>query len=143
MIPRPPSLQGRLLLGFVGVAVLTAAVTSTATIASFLVGTNQHPIGANRVGRRIVAWLPTALPTRTVGVVLTGIGAALIAVAVFTAASIGQRVLRPVGDLAAAADRMAAGDLSARVEPDGDDEIAQVARSFNQMAHSPELSVSK
>jgi two-component system sensor histidine kinase MtrB len=141
MIRRPPGLQRRLLLGFVGVAVLTAAVTSMATIASFLVVANQHPIGANRVGRRIVAWLPTALPTRTVGVVLLAIGAALIAFAVFTAASIGERVLRPVGHLATAADRMAAGDLGARVEPGGDDEIAEVGRSFNLMADNLQSSV--
>lgn len=136
MIPPRPSVQRRLLLGFVGVATLTAVVTSTATIAGFLVVANQHPIGANRVGRRIVAWLPAALPTRTVGLVLVGIGVVLIACAVLTAASIGRRVLRPVGRLADAADRMADGDLTARVEPDGDDEIAEVARSFNLMARN-------
>src|SRR3954452_18977942 len=105
MIPRPPSLQGRLLLGFVGVAVLTAAATATATITSFLVVANQHPIGANRVGRRIIASLPSNPTTRTVGLAVAGIGLALIACAVITAVSIGERVLRPIGRLADAADR--------------------------------------
>ena len=141
MIPQRPGLQRRLLLGFVGVAVLTAAVTSVATIAGFLVVANQHPIGANRIGRRLSAFLPTSLPTSTVAMVLVGVGAVLIAFAVLTAASIGERVLRPVGDLAAAADRMAVGDLAARVEPEGDDEIAEVGRSFNLMADNLQRSV--
>ena len=142
MTSRRASLQRRLLLGFVGIAVVTAAATAAATIISFLVVANQHPIGANRVGRRIVAVLPPNPSTRAVALALVGIGVVLIAFAVITAASIGERVLRPVGRLAAAADRMAEGDLSARVEPEGDDEIAEVARSFNLMADSLEESVS-
>jgi two-component system sensor histidine kinase MtrB len=116
--------------------------TATATIIGFLAVANQHPIGANRVGRRIVALLPPNPPTQDVAVALIGVGGVLIWFAVITAASIGERVLRPVGRLAAAADRMAEGDLRARVEPEGDDEIAEVARSFNLMARNLEESVS-
>jgi len=139
--PRRASLRRRLLLGFVGVAVVTAAATAAATVTSFLVVANQHPIGANRVGRRLIAWLPPNPSTRLVGFTLVAIGVVLIAFAVLTAASIGERVLRPVGRLAAAADRMGEGDLSARVAPDGDDEIAEVARSFNLMAGNLQQSV--
>jgi two-component system sensor histidine kinase MtrB len=128
------SLQRRLLLGFVSVGLISAAVASAATITGFLVVANHHPIGANRVGRRIVGLLPSTPSTRGVELALTVIGLLLVALAVGTALSIAQRVLRPVGDLADAADRMAAGDLSVRLEPEGDDEIADVARSFNAMA---------
>jgi two-component system sensor histidine kinase MtrB len=135
------SLQRRLLLAFVGVAVVTAAVTGLATVAGFLAVAEQHPIGANRVGRRLVAVLPPQPTTRDVAVALLGVGLVLVALAMTTAASVGTRVLRPLARLAAAADRMAAGDLTARVEPDGDDEVAGVARSFNLMAGNLEESV--
>ncbi len=45
-----------------------------------------------------------------------------------------ERLARPVGDLAAAARRVGAGDLDARVENlRGDDEISMLGRYFNQM----------
>jgi two-component system sensor histidine kinase MtrB len=134
-------LRRRLLLGFVGVGVSTAAVAATATIIGFLVVANQHPIGANRVGGRILRSLPAPMSTRTVAVALVVTGVLLIAGAVMTALSIADRVLRPVGALSVAADRMAAGDLRVRIAPVGDDEIADVARSFNLMADSLSQSV--
>ncbi len=45
-----------------------------------------------------------------------------------------ERLARPVGRLAAAAERVGLGDLSVRVrEEDGDDEIALLGRTFNEM----------
>jgi len=45
-----------------------------------------------------------------------------------------DRLARPIGRLAAAADRVAGGDLDARVnEEKGDDEIAVLSRAFNRM----------
>ncbi len=45
-----------------------------------------------------------------------------------------DRLARPIGRLAAAADRVAKGDLDARVnEEKGDDEIAVLSRAFNRM----------
>jgi two-component system sensor histidine kinase MtrB len=140
--PRYGSLRQRLLLGFVGVGLVSAAVASAATITGFLIVANQHPIGANRIGRRITGWLPSTPSTQTVELALIGIGLLLVALAVTTALSIARRVLRPVGDLAQAADRMATGDLSVRLEPEGSDEIADVARSFNVMADNLDRSVS-
>ena len=43
-------------------------------------------------------------------------------------------VLRPVRDLATATSRIAAGDLTARVRPRGDDELALLGRNFDTMA---------
>jgi two-component system sensor histidine kinase MtrB len=45
-----------------------------------------------------------------------------------------RRVLRPVRRLGEAAQQMAGGDLSARVEPTGQDELAQLVTAFNTMA---------
>ena len=47
---------------------------------------------------------------------------------------LGRRITAPVQSLTAAADAMAAGDVSQRVAPRGDDEFARLARSFNSMA---------
>jgi two-component system sensor histidine kinase MtrB len=138
----PGSLQRRLLLGFVGIAVVTAIVTGAATITGFLLVANQHPIGANRYARRIIGWLPSNPSTQQVELALVVVGVVLITIAVNTALSIGQRVLRPVGELADAADRMATGDLGVRVHPRGHDEIAEVGRSFNVMAQSLADSIS-
>jgi len=47
-----------------------------------------------------------------------------------------ERISRPIGRLAGAAQRVGAGDLSARVkEEEGDDEIAVLSRVFNWMTH--------
>ena len=68
---------------------------------------------------------------------LVAMGAAVIIVAVLAgllARRLGDR-LRRVDD---AAGRVAAGDLTARVEDDGDDEVSHLAASFNDMAHQLE-----
>jgi two-component system sensor histidine kinase MtrB len=140
--PRHGSLRQSLLLGFVGVGLVSAGVASAATITGFLIVANQHPIGANRVGRRITGWLPSTPSTQAVELALTCIGILLVVLAVTTALYIAERVLRPVGELADAADRMATGDLSVRLEPQRNDEIADVARSFNVMADNLDRSVS-
>lgn len=57
---------------------------------------------------------------------------ALLAVAVTVLVS--RRLLRPVAALTNAARRMEGGDLAQRVDVRGDDELADLARSFNAMA---------
>ncbi len=47
--------------------------------------------------------------------------------------AIAQSVLRPVGMLKAAAERIAAGDLTAPIESTGNDEIGMLARTFDSM----------
>ena len=45
-----------------------------------------------------------------------------------------ERLSKPIGRLAAAANRVGAGELTTQViEEEGDDEIAQLGRYFNQM----------
>lgn len=47
-----------------------------------------------------------------------------------------HRVLRPIGILTAAAHRLGQGDLDSRVPVHGNDELAELGRSFNRMAES-------
>jgi signal transduction histidine kinase len=68
-------------------------------------------------------------PTMAViGVGVLGVGTALIALVVF------GPVRRRLKDVQAATERLGAGDLSARAPDHGSDEVATLARSFNQMA---------
>jgi signal transduction histidine kinase len=65
-----------------------------------------------------------------------GIAAALITAAIVSV-FLSSRIVRPVHALAAAAGRVSSGDYNARVKADGgNDELAVLARSFNDMAGS-------
>ncbi len=69
---------------------------------------------------------------------LLSLGLAVLAAAITALALswyLARRIARPVGTLAAGAERIAAGGYSTRVAvPEPDDELAQVTRSFNRMA---------
>jgi two-component system nitrogen regulation sensor histidine kinase NtrY len=83
-----------------------------------LVGNSRRPL--IELQRRIVS---TALL----------VGGAGIIVAVFTSLWFAARVTRPVVSLAEAARRVAAGDLNAKVEVESNDELGELAESFNRM----------
>lgn len=63
-----------------------------------------------------------------VAALLTSAGAALVAV------TVAGRLVRPIRQLAQAAERMGQGDLSARAATLRDDEIGRLGRAFNDMA---------
>ncbi len=93
-----------------------------------------------RTGFRVRAYMPSALLaelTRTMRrATFGGLAAgAVLALALALAAS--RAVTGPVIELSEAMRRLRAGDLSARLEPVGDDELADLMRSFN--ATSEEL----
>ncbi|RKR91337.1 two-component system sensor histidine kinase BaeS [Micromonospora pisi] len=71
----------------------------------------------------------------TTGPVLAGV-AGVAGIAVLCTALLSHRVIRPIGRLTAAAQRLGRGDLSGRVPVSGRDELAKLGRSFNQMADS-------
>ncbi|MEV6302525.1 ATP-binding protein [Actinoplanes sp. NPDC051861] len=63
--------------------------------------------------------------------------AAVVAVLVIAGALlISRRVLSPIGTLTTAARRLAGGERGGRVPDDGRDELAELARAFNQMTDS-------
>jgi two-component system, OmpR family, sensor histidine kinase MtrB len=61
-------------------------------------------------------------------------GAVAVVLAVLLALLAGRGVLRPVRELRRATDRLGAGDLTARARVHGADELADVARTFNDTA---------
>ena len=72
---------------------------------------------------------------------LTRAGALTIVLAIVLAALLGRSVLRPLRRLARAARSLGAGHLGARVNVRGRDELAEVARIFNESAASLEYTV--
>ena len=68
------------------------------------------------------------------GLVYVGFALLLVLAAIWMGLWFAERLSRPVGRLAGAAQRVGAGDLEVQVvEEEGDDEIAMLGRVFNQM----------
>jgi signal transduction histidine kinase len=65
---------------------------------------------------------------------LAGLGVTLVAIAILIADWIGRGIVRPVAELSATAERLGSGDLTARVEPGGPEEIQAVGIEFNRLA---------
>ncbi|MDA8203526.1 MAG: HAMP domain-containing sensor histidine kinase [Chloroflexi bacterium] len=61
-------------------------------------------------------------------------GLLLVGLAVLAAGFVARGLLRPVADAAAAAERIAGGDLTARLQAGAGDELGRWAASFNRMA---------
>jgi signal transduction histidine kinase len=85
--------------------------------------------------------IDTALGQLRLGLGLVALVALLLAIT--TAGLIARGILRPVRSGSAAAARIAAGDLSARVAGGGTDEFARWAAEFNRMADSLESTVGR
>jgi two-component system nitrogen regulation sensor histidine kinase NtrY len=67
-------------------------------------------------------------------IALLAVSLLIVGAAVFIALAVADRIVRPLGDLVDAAQRIAGGDLTARVEqPVRQDEIGSLANAFNRM----------
>jgi signal transduction histidine kinase len=92
------------------------------------------PVGGAAGVAVVRTFVPDAELTQGVGeswLVLAGVGAVLIAGTVLAGDRIAARLSRSVLDLSEVADRLGAGDLTARVEPSGPHEVASVGRVLN------------
>ena len=65
---------------------------------------------------------------------LAGLTVALVLIAILIADWIGRTIVKPVAQLSETAARLGAGDLTARVEPDGPEEIKAAGQEFNRLA---------
>jgi signal transduction histidine kinase len=66
--------------------------------------------------------------------VLGVLGAVLIALSLVVADRLARTITRPITDLAGVAERLARGDLQARVDPRGPDEVREVGVALNLLA---------
>jgi signal transduction histidine kinase len=119
-------LTGQTLRGFVEVDNIRYAYV---VIPRRLAGRRALLTGVMVAKRAGVGWAPILARV----LLAAGIAALLGAIA---ATLLARRLARPVQQVAAATTRIAAGDLDARVPIEGADELADLARSFNQMAEA-------
>jgi len=66
--------------------------------------------------------------------ILAGLGVALVAISAWVADRLGRSMVVPVNELAATANKLGHGDLSARVEPSGPPEVEDVGIELNRLA---------
>lgn len=116
--------------------------STTGTVPGIMVGSTVEVPLAGRFGLYLTYSLEgeqyaVNLTTRTLllGTVSLAIGLTVIIWAIM------WRLLRPVREAAIAAERIAAGLLEERMDVRGMDELATLARSFNEMAESLQLQI--
>ena len=93
-------------------------------------GANQQLMGVLLVGNSRRPLIELQRQIVSTALLVGGVG---IIVAVLASLWFAARVTRPVVSLAEAARRVAAGDLSAKVEVESSDELGELAASFNRM----------
>ncbi len=134
-IRRPAwGLRPRLVLGFVALSVVTAAITATTAVVGALVVFATRPIGTAALGHRLAGDVSLLGMSDTDAIwLLVAAVAGLLLISVGSGWLFARRMLRPVERLARAAERVAAGDLQIRLSTVGGDELADLARTFNDM----------
>ena len=110
--------------------VVNGEAVGTMVVQGALMGAVMGPVMDPMMDPAANANLLVGSLTRTVLLAALAAGAA----ALVLGALLVRQITQPLDNLSSAAQRINAGDLTARVEVQGDDEIAAVARSFNQMA---------
>lgn len=71
---------------------------------------------------------------RRAWVVLAVLGVVLVGLSLLVADRLARIITRPITELALTAERLGRGDLSARVHPDGPDEVREVGIALNRLA---------
>jgi signal transduction histidine kinase len=92
----------------------------------------------------LIVELPTDVAHERAGLFLrriVAVGALLSLLGIVATVLATRRMLRPIGALSAATGAIASGTYGRRVDVDGDDEVAQLADSFNAMAARIEIAV--
>jgi len=127
-------LRSRLVVSYVSVTVATALITAATAVVGFIVVIGTRPTLAVGWARDLLAYagVPRLSGAGLLWLLVLAI-AGLLVISVGAGLAAAKRVLQPVGTLASAADRVAAGDLSVRLAPSGNDELAQLVTTFNGM----------
>ncbi len=73
--------------------------------------------------------------TRAVNEVLLVAASLAFVTAVLVSTFVTRRIVRPILEMKTASQRIAGGHYDERVQADGEDELAELGRSFNRMAH--------
>ncbi len=135
----PPNLRPRAPRG-IGTRIAAASVF-VAAIAVAIVAVGALGLGADTLVHLMTADghpadAAHAMFNQSVGQVVVMAMVVAIVAGVALSAVLGNRIGRPIRDVARAARRVAGGDYAARVPRAGPEELASLADSFNQMADS-------
>lgn len=93
----------------------------------------EVPVGGPSLIRAIVPKSELTRNRSTVWAALMGVGLALIGIAILVADQLARAIVRPTEQLAEAARAIGAGDLAMQVEPDGPDELRDLASAMNNL----------
>jgi two-component system sensor histidine kinase MtrB len=126
-------LRPRLVTGYVLVTVATALITGGTAIIGMIVVLGSRPQRASELAKRMFYLPAPSLSDRGLLWLLAAAIVGLLAISVGAGLLAAKRVLQPVRTLAKAAERVAAGDLAVRLQPNGNDELAQLVTTFNGM----------
>lgn len=126
-----------------GLSIQSVAIPSIdRDIPGIMVGTRAEVPLAGSFGLFIIYSLDSEQHTVDLTIRTLGIGTAALAVGLAVIVwGIMWRLLRPVREAAIAAERIAAGLLNERMDVRGEDELAVLGRSFNEMADSLESQI--
>ncbi|HEY2242119.1 MAG TPA: HAMP domain-containing sensor histidine kinase [Streptosporangiaceae bacterium] len=138
-------MRKRLVIAFIVVALLSAIASSwfhtliqAYRLPGWLDGLIHGPGWLQHLVRNY-AGPPGPSPIRHTALVFFGVEAGvLLTLIAIVAMAAARPVLLPVRRLAQATQRMSAGDLSVRIQPQGRDELSQLVTSFNGMASALE-----
>ncbi|GAA5197262.1 hypothetical protein GCM10023322_68120 [Rugosimonospora acidiphila] len=143
-IPRRPGLRGmrgRLILGFISVALLTSVATVVLMyiVLAYLYRNDR----LESTSEMFYGLLPNDPTSRQIAYIVIGISLGLLLLMVLLAQFATRRVLRPVRKLAGVASRLAAGDLRIRLTSTGQDEMTELVYTFNEMASALQTKVAE
>jgi two-component system, OmpR family, sensor histidine kinase MtrB len=139
--PGQRGLRGRLILGFIAIALLASIATLLVTYIAlaYLFHAGRLDSTAETLG----SWLPQNPTDAQILLIVIGTVLGLLLLIVALAQLAARRVLRPLRQLASAAGRLAQGDLRIRLRATGSDEMADLVHTFNEMATSLQAKVAE
>jgi signal transduction histidine kinase len=127
-------------IGHASAAEVRSAITAAQSFRTAVPGGYSvfQPVSLGGGGRALIeVFVPSAQVRHgvlTSWIIMTGVAAALVAVAVVVADRLAMHVVRPARELAAAAAALGDGDLAARSTPAGPPELTAAGEAFNAMA---------
>jgi two-component system, OmpR family, sensor histidine kinase MtrB len=132
----PPQLRDPVLKGFLATKYVTVSTAGHPDVPALVVGQPVRTAGRNL---QLYLIFPLAAEQRTLALIQSTLALAGLALLVLLAgisSIVTRQVVRPVRQAADVAERFADGHLDERMPVYGDDEVARLAESYNEMAAS-------
>jgi two-component system, OmpR family, sensor histidine kinase MtrB len=132
----PPQLRDPVLKGFLATKYVTVPAAGGAGVPALIVGQPVRTAGRNL---QLYLIFPLSAEQRTLALIQSTLalaGLALLGLLAGISSIVTRQVTRPVRQAADVAERFADGHLDERMPVYGDDEVARLAESYNEMAAS-------